>query len=238
MAESFCSFSLASIPFHFPGTHTRPKLRVSNFHFLSYSSASYPSTSSCCCSISKLSMGSKNGALSTLACSTLPFTGRVGWHRRDGNVSLLYFGMDRNAVAKVTKRDWSQILSAMLPFVVATTAIAALAQPSTFTWWVLYLNVVWMVILVNMLLRLIAIDFRRFFRFVDWVYFLTHLYIYILYQISIWILYVLYIFPWHVCIKLASYIPKITGCAFFFLFLLIFKMYSTANLLRLMTTIS
>ena len=147
MAESFCSSSLASIPFHFPGTHARPKLRVSNLHLLSYSSASYPSTSSCCCSISKLSMGSKNGGLSTLACSTSPFVGRVGWHRRDGNASLLYFGMDRNTVEKVAKRDWSQILSAMLPFVVAATAIAALVQPSTFTWWVLRLNVVSIVIL-------------------------------------------------------------------------------------------
>uniref|UniRef100_A0A803QAI5 RNase H type-1 domain-containing protein n=1 Tax=Cannabis sativa TaxID=3483 RepID=A0A803QAI5_CANSA len=31
--------------------------------------------------------------------------------------------------------DSSQFLSALLPFVVAATAIAALAQPSTFTWW-------------------------------------------------------------------------------------------------------
>lgn len=74
----------------------------------------------------------KNGALFTFACSTSPFIGRVGSQRREGNVSLLHFGINPNA--EVAKTDSSQVLSAMLPFVVAATAIAALAQPATFTW--------------------------------------------------------------------------------------------------------
>lgn len=74
----------------------------------------------------------KNGARFTFACSTSPFIGRVGSQRREGNVSLLHFGINPNA--EVAKTDSSQVLSAMLPFVVAATAIAALAQPATFTW--------------------------------------------------------------------------------------------------------
>lgn len=74
----------------------------------------------------------KNGALFTFACSTSAFIGRVGSQRREGNVSLLHFGINPNA--EVAKTDSSQVLSAMLPFVVAATAIAALAQPATFTW--------------------------------------------------------------------------------------------------------
>ncbi|KAF2292521.1 hypothetical protein GH714_025135 [Hevea brasiliensis] len=87
-----------------------------------------------CCLVSK-SAGPRacnNGGLLTFACSTSPFIGRVGLQRREGNVSLLYFGI--NPDAEVSKTDASQVLSAMLPFVVAATAIAALAQPSTFTW--------------------------------------------------------------------------------------------------------
>jgi BASS family bile acid:Na+ symporter len=51
---------------------------------------------------------------------------------------LLKFGVDEiESVVVVgnSERDWSQILSALLPFVVAVTAVAALSQPSTFTWW-------------------------------------------------------------------------------------------------------
>ncbi|CAK7349242.1 unnamed protein product [Dovyalis caffra] len=76
--------------------------------------------------------GPKNGVMLTFACSTSPLIGRVGLQRREGNVSLLHFGINPNAEA--AKTDSSQVLSAMLPFVVAVTAIAALAQPSTFTW--------------------------------------------------------------------------------------------------------
>ncbi|BBH09965.1 Sodium Bile acid symporter family [Prunus dulcis] len=62
----------------------------------------------------------------------------VGSQRREGNSSLLSFGT--NPSAAISKEgaqssdDSSQLLSAMLPFVVAATAVAALAQPSTFTW--------------------------------------------------------------------------------------------------------
>ncbi|KAI4356298.1 hypothetical protein L6164_000330 [Bauhinia variegata] len=128
MARVLSSSALASIPFPCSREPTKPKLTVLNFHPLSRCSVSASS------SISKVRKGSKAGALSTFACSTSPFIGRVGWHKREGNVSLLSFGINRSAVGEVGKRDWSQFLSAMLPFVVAGTAIAALAQPSTFTW--------------------------------------------------------------------------------------------------------
>ncbi|GAB4841514.1 Probable sodium/metabolite cotransporter bass3, chloroplastic [Ancistrocladus abbreviatus] len=79
--------------------------------------------------------GNNNGALSTFMCSTAPFIGRVGLHRREGNVSLLSFSVNTgDEVGKDSKSDSSQILSALLPFVVAATAVAALSQPSTFTW--------------------------------------------------------------------------------------------------------
>ncbi|KAJ7961673.1 Sodium Bile acid symporter family [Quillaja saponaria] len=124
MAFSICSSSLPSIPFLSLATPTKIKLSFPNSQALSYSSS---------CSSSKHSKGYTNGALSTFACSTSPLIGRVGWQRREGNVSLLSFGINPDAVAE-DKGDSSQILSAMLPFVVAVTAIAALAQPSTFTW--------------------------------------------------------------------------------------------------------
>lgn len=74
----------------------------------------------------------------SMCCSTTPFIGfggRVGLQRREGNVSLLSFGVHTNQISGVnSKGDSSQVLSAMLPFVVAATAVAALSQPSTFTW--------------------------------------------------------------------------------------------------------
>ncbi|KAK3031845.1 hypothetical protein RJ639_035982 [Escallonia herrerae] len=79
---------------------------------------------------------SSNGSLSACACSTsYPFIGKVGLYRREGNFTLLSFGTNPSSVPEAAlSADSSQILSAMLPFVVALTAIAALAQPSTFTW--------------------------------------------------------------------------------------------------------
>lgn len=49
---------------------------------------------------------------------------------------MLSFGINPSAQISKGASDGSssQVLSAMLPFVVAATAIAALAQPSTFTW--------------------------------------------------------------------------------------------------------
>ncbi|GAV70744.1 SBF domain-containing protein [Cephalotus follicularis] len=102
-----------------PTTRTNPSLSTS--------------TSFRCHSIRKRSK--PNCGLFALACSTSSFIGRVGSQRRYGNVSLLSFGtMNTNGVADVDKADSSQLLSAMLPFVVAATAAAALTQPATFTW--------------------------------------------------------------------------------------------------------
>lgn len=71
-----------------------------------------------------------------VACTTSsPFIGKVGLHKRDGNFSLLSFGADpKIGVVSESKSDASEILSALLPFVVAITAVAALSRPSTFTW--------------------------------------------------------------------------------------------------------
>ncbi|KAG8371686.1 hypothetical protein BUALT_Bualt13G0114100 [Buddleja alternifolia] len=48
---------------------------------------------------------------------------------------MLSFGVDpKIAIEAEVKPDASQLLSALLPFVVALTAVSALTQPSTFTW--------------------------------------------------------------------------------------------------------
>ncbi|CAK8541520.1 unnamed protein product [Lathyrus sativus] len=98
------------------------------------------------CSRSSFSIqrvSSNSGSMSSFACSTSNF------HRRDGfsdrQRKSLKFVVDDESVDEsivvggdsdgdVGERDWSQILSALLPFVVAATAVAALSQPSTFTW--------------------------------------------------------------------------------------------------------
>ncbi|XP_072950724.1 probable sodium/metabolite cotransporter BASS3, chloroplastic [Typha angustifolia] len=76
------------------------------------------------------------------ACSTsFPSLGRVGWHRREGNASLLSFGatsegfsVSGNGDAPAAASDPSQAISGLLPFVVAATAVAALGNPATFSW--------------------------------------------------------------------------------------------------------
>ncbi|GAA0176189.1 primary active transporter [Lithospermum erythrorhizon] len=74
-------------------------------------------------------------SLSVFACSTSsPLIGKVGWQRRQGSSSLLSFGLDPNLGEVEEKDESSQLLSALLPFVVALTAVAALSQPSTFSW--------------------------------------------------------------------------------------------------------
>ncbi|ESW12722.1 hypothetical protein PHAVU_008G136700 [Phaseolus vulgaris] len=104
-----------------------PNLRLSPFQ--------PPSRSLAC--LSKLTV-QRGGAASSFACSTSHFRGRIGFHflrRQPGKLSSLSFGADnRNAVGEVRERDLSQLLSALLPVVVAATAVAALVQPSTFTW--------------------------------------------------------------------------------------------------------
>ncbi|KAK6145155.1 hypothetical protein DH2020_021975 [Rehmannia glutinosa] len=78
----------------------------------------------------------KGGSLLAVACSTSsPFIGKVGLHKREGNFSLLSFGVGpKISVEAEVKSDASQVLSTLLPFVVALTAVAALSKPSTFTW--------------------------------------------------------------------------------------------------------
>ncbi|XP_061373974.1 probable sodium/metabolite cotransporter BASS3, chloroplastic [Gastrolobium bilobum] len=117
---------MASIPVFGATTHTKPKLQALTFQPLLRSRASF--------SVSRVQRGSKGGAISSFTCSTSQFKGRAGFHRRQEKFSLLPFGVEGSAVAEVEERDWSQVLSALLPFVVAATAVAALAQPSTFTW--------------------------------------------------------------------------------------------------------
>ncbi|XP_027335655.1 probable sodium/metabolite cotransporter BASS3, chloroplastic [Abrus precatorius] len=112
---------MASIPVPCPRILTTPKLQALP------SRASFAAT--------RVQRGLKGGSVWSLACSTWQFRGRVGFHRRQGKFSLLSFGVDDGSVGgEVGQRDWSQVLSALLPFVVAATAVAALAQPSTFTW--------------------------------------------------------------------------------------------------------
>ncbi|KAL0369905.1 UNVERIFIED_CONTAM: putative sodium/metabolite cotransporter BASS3, chloroplastic [Sesamum angustifolium] len=85
---------------------------------------------------SRIAKNAKGGSLLALACSTSsPFIGKVGLHKREGNFSLLSFGLDpKVSVEAEVNSDASQVLSALLPFVVALTAVAALSKPSTFTW--------------------------------------------------------------------------------------------------------
>ena len=143
---SMSTSSMSSIPFL---SLPNPKLTFSSFRPLSFSSSSssssFSSSSFSCSSFSKHSNGQRsNQKLSIFACSTSPFIGRVGLQRRQGNASMLSFGINPNDLAHTGKNSntdsssssLSHILSATLPFVVAATAIAALAQPSTFTWWV------------------------------------------------------------------------------------------------------
>ncbi|XP_020111653.1 probable sodium/metabolite cotransporter BASS3, chloroplastic [Ananas comosus] len=72
------------------------------------------------------------------ASSPFPSLGRVGWHRREGNASLLSFGGGGRAAAAAAAAAGedaaAQALSGLLPFVVAATAVAALANPATFSW--------------------------------------------------------------------------------------------------------
>nr|GMD67015.1 probable sodium/metabolite cotransporter BASS3, chloroplastic [Ipomoea batatas] len=86
--------------------------------------------------IPEISRRSSGGLLTAVACSTSsPFTGKVGWHRRDGNLSWLSFGKNHRIVAAGEgKADSSEVLSALLPFVVVLTAVSALSYPYTFTW--------------------------------------------------------------------------------------------------------
>jgi bile acid:Na+ symporter, BASS family len=70
-------------------------------------------------------------ALTTLCSApSLPRLGSVGLPRRKGNASLLSFRADTAAPG-----DPSQAISALLPLVVVATAVAALGNPATFSWY-------------------------------------------------------------------------------------------------------
>lgn len=139
MSTTSICYSMTSIPFLSLTPHTTTSKLFTKRN--SYTPRSSFSSSSSSCSLPKRVL--KNGVgLWIKACSTSPYIGRVGSQWREGNSSLLSFGT--NPSAAISKEgaessdDSSQLLSAMLPFVVAATAVAALAQPSTFTWWVLF----------------------------------------------------------------------------------------------------
>lgn len=115
---------MASIPIFSIGTPLKPH---SDLLTIPCSTRRFPTKS----------FGRGRVSVSAMACSTsAPFIGKVGWHRREGNFSLLSFGVNPCQVSQSPGMiaDISQVLSASLPFVVALTAVAALAQPSTFTW--------------------------------------------------------------------------------------------------------
>ncbi|KAE8646275.1 probable sodium/metabolite cotransporter BASS3, chloroplastic [Cucumis sativus] len=136
-AISLCSSPLPFLS-HLPIKPSRkPKLYSSDYcHCLSVSCSLTRLWPSSHCSTSKNWKPLCNGALSTFACSTSPFIGRVGSRIRLGNFSLLSFGLNSNAAAAAEGAggDSSQLLSALLPFVVAATGISALSWPSTFNW--------------------------------------------------------------------------------------------------------
>ncbi|XP_057965447.1 probable sodium/metabolite cotransporter BASS3, chloroplastic [Malania oleifera] len=70
-----------------------------------------------------------------VSCSTsTPFFRPIGAHSANGDVSFSLCGGVARGASQFMKTDSSQALSALLPFVVAATAAAALVQPSTFTW--------------------------------------------------------------------------------------------------------
>uniref|UniRef100_A0A0E0JZT1 Sodium/metabolite cotransporter BASS3, chloroplastic n=1 Tax=Oryza punctata TaxID=4537 RepID=A0A0E0JZT1_ORYPU len=74
----------------------------------------------------------------TTFCSA-PSLGRVGWPRREGAAWLLSFhagpaSSPSSSSSAAAAGDPSQALSALLPLVVAATAVAALGNPATFSW--------------------------------------------------------------------------------------------------------
>ncbi|CAA7023711.1 unnamed protein product [Microthlaspi erraticum] len=133
--------SIASFSFSPPATISRKSLSDSNIPAkprcfscqLRSSPSSFSSVDSSSLSNSSLDfrLPRRRRSGSEVACSTTPFMGRVGLQWRDGNMSLLSF---RGGTESPEKSDSSQFLSALLPFVVALTAVAALSYPSTFTW--------------------------------------------------------------------------------------------------------
>ncbi|MCO5600059.1 hypothetical protein L7F22_054167 [Adiantum nelumboides] len=86
------------------------------------------------CRVSK--WGSPLRILRKISCKATPSgrVGTVGSHDKQGNVSLASFGLRPRRLSGSNNGDFAKALSALLPYVVVATAVAALAQPSTFTW--------------------------------------------------------------------------------------------------------
>ncbi|CAN8258185.1 unnamed protein product [Cochlearia groenlandica] len=131
MNSSIASVSSFSPPLAIPRKSLSAKSRWFKSQLRSSPSSSNdsPSLSSFLDSRHRRRSGSSGSAVS---CSTTPFMGRMGLQWRDGNMSLLSFRGETESAAKTD--DSSQFLSALLPFVVALTAVAALSHPWTFTW--------------------------------------------------------------------------------------------------------
>ncbi|CAN7048840.1 hypothetical protein IGI04_026220 [Brassica rapa subsp. trilocularis] len=120
---SITSFSFSFSPPAIPKRTLAAKSRFFNCSHSSFSSIVPPSL---------ISSSSFQRRVGEVACSTTPFMGRVGLQWRDGNMSLLSFCGGNHS--PYNSDSSSQVLSALLPFVVALTALAALSYPSTFTW--------------------------------------------------------------------------------------------------------
>lgn len=75
-------------------------------------------------------------SLPHISCKAIPGgrVGSVGSYDTKGNVSLASFGLKPRRLSGSSNGDFAKALSALLPYVVVATAVAALAQPSTFTW--------------------------------------------------------------------------------------------------------
>ncbi|KAI5055621.1 hypothetical protein GOP47_0029142 [Adiantum capillus-veneris] len=78
----------------------------------------------------------RSWTLSNISCKATPRgrVGTVGSHDKQGNVSLASFGLKPRRLSGSNNGDFAKALSALLPYVVVATAVAALVQPSTFTW--------------------------------------------------------------------------------------------------------
>lgn len=80
---------------------------------------------------------SRRRGLPCISCKAIPGgrVGTAGSHDKQGNVSLASFGLkSRRLSGRSGNGDFAKALSALLPYVVVATAVAALVQPSTFTW--------------------------------------------------------------------------------------------------------
>lgn len=78
----------------------------------------------------------KKKHLPCISCKAAPGgrVGTVGSHDKQGNVSLASFGLRSRRLTGKDNGGFAKALSALLPYVVVATAVAALVQPATFMW--------------------------------------------------------------------------------------------------------